>query len=249
MVDRPIQKSLCYGNQPHNRLPTTSIENLDKLTYISRSADRCNWNNQDCVFKRIEFDVDIEVIETEIQTRETLINSMNKIPTEQVNTEMARRFCLVPILAVVIGNRQPWKLDTVAGFIMPYAGSDLELLSRSSDTDLHITITHLRDLVRGVKELSRLGVQHGDIRYWNTVLQTAVQDDDSPDRLILIDAGCEAPDYDGDARALATLLYWCLENAPSLKRDRQAKAILVAAASALADEDFDTALSCLSARK
>ena len=26
MVDRPIQKSLCYGTQPENRLPTMSIK-------------------------------------------------------------------------------------------------------------------------------------------------------------------------------------------------------------------------------
>ncbi|KAF5136346.1 hypothetical protein E5D57_000106 [Metarhizium anisopliae] len=68
-VDRPIRKSLCYGHKRTDRLPTTAVDNLKNLTYISRSADRCTWNDQDCVFKRIEFDVDVEVIEDEIQTR------------------------------------------------------------------------------------------------------------------------------------------------------------------------------------
>ncbi|TWU73788.1 hypothetical protein ED733_004075 [Metarhizium rileyi] len=249
-VDRPIRKSLCYGHKRTDRLPTTAVDNLKNLTYISRSADRCTWNDQDCVFKRIEFDVDVEVIEDEIQTRETLIHAMGRIPATQINGEMVRRFCLVPILAVVIADRKPWKPGTVAGVLMPYAGKDLESLLRDSNAtdDLPLALTQLLDLVRGVRELAKSGVQHGDIKYWNTVLQPTGQGS-GPAKLMLIDAGSEAPEYDGDTRALGTLLLWCLENAPALRQDRQAKAMVVAAASALVNEDFDGALSCLSTRK
>ncbi|OAQ67620.1 alpha-L-fucosidase [Pochonia chlamydosporia 170] len=178
-VNRPIRKSLYYGHKRTDRLPTTDIDNLKNLTYISRSADRCTWNDdQDCVFKRIEFDVDIEVIKDEIQTRETLIRAIHvgQIPATQISGEMVqisgemvRRFCLVPILAVVIGDRKPWKPGTVAGILMPYAGKDLESLVRNSNADLPLTLTQLLDLVRGVRELAKSGVQHGDITYWNTV--------------------------------------------------------------------------------
>lgn len=166
----------------------------------------------------------------------------------QISGEMVRRFCLVPILVVVIADRKPWKPGTVAGILMPYAGKDLESLVRNSNADLPLTLTHLLDLVRGVRELAKSGVQHGDITYWNTVLQPAGQGS-GPTKLMLIDAGSEAPEYDGDARALGMLLLWCLENAIALRQDRQARAIVVAAASALVNENFDGALSCLSTRK
>ncbi|KID82924.1 alpha-L-fucosidase [Metarhizium guizhouense ARSEF 977] len=229
-VDRPIRKSLCYGHKRADRLPTTAVDNLKNLTYISRSADRCTWSGQDCVFKRIEFDVDVEVIDGEIQTRETLIHAMGPVPATQINNEMARRFCLVPILAVVVADRKPWKPGTVAGILMPYAGEDLESLVRNSNPGLSLTLTQLLDLVRGVRELS-------------------TEQGDGPGKLMLIDAGSEAPEYDGDAGALGTLLLWCLENTPALRQDRQAKAMMVAAASALVNGNFDAALSCLSARK
>lgn len=247
-VARPIQKSLSYGHKCTDRLPTTAVDNLKNLTYISRSADHCTWNDQHCVFKRIEFDVDIEVIESEIQTRETLIHAMGRMPATQINGEMVRRFCLVPVLAVVIADRKPWKPGTVAGILMPYAGKDLESLVRNSNADLPLTLTQLLDLVRGVRELAKSGAQHGDIKYWNTVLQPTGQSS-GPAKLMFIDAGSEAPEYDGDARALGTLLLWCLENAPALRQDRQAKAMVVAAASALVNGDFDDALSCLSTTK
>ncbi|OAQ60760.1 alpha-L-fucosidase [Pochonia chlamydosporia 170] len=43
-VERPIQKSLTYGDKETDSLPTTAVDNLKDLTYISRSADRCTWD-------------------------------------------------------------------------------------------------------------------------------------------------------------------------------------------------------------
>ena len=49
LVGRPIKASLSYGASPTDRLPTAPIHELQRLTYISRSADRCVWRGRDCV--------------------------------------------------------------------------------------------------------------------------------------------------------------------------------------------------------
>ncbi|KAL2015341.1 hypothetical protein VTK56DRAFT_5785 [Thermocarpiscus australiensis] len=170
-VSRPITLSLSYGSKPTDKLPTALFDQLENLTYISRSADRCLWRGQDCVSKRIEFDVDIESIEKEISIRERLVDAMGPLPRDiDINAEMINRFLVVPILAVVIGTSKPWKPGTVAGILMPFCGDDLEMLVREGNAALPITESQLRELVRGVRELGRCGVQHGDIKYWNTVL-------------------------------------------------------------------------------
>ena len=55
-----------------------------------------------------------------------------------------------------------------------------------------------------------------------------------------------APEYGGDAKALGTLLLWCLEQASALKEDESTKTIVETAVAALAEEDFDAALEALS---
>jgi hypothetical protein len=160
------------------------------------------------------------------------------------NVEMTKRFLVVPILAVVIGNRKPWEAGTVAGFLMPFCGRDLEMLTRDTGNTLPVTEAQLRDLVRGVQQLGKCGVEHGDIKYWNTVLQPG--EGSAEEKLVLIDLGSVAPEYPGDAKALGTLLLWCLGHARGLREDVEAKARVVAAAAALlAEEDFDTALKVL----
>ncbi|KAM5361269.1 hypothetical protein ACJZ2D_013218 [Fusarium nematophilum] len=248
LVDRPITKALSYGSEPSDALPTTTFDHLESLAYISRSADRCTWRGKDCVFKRIEFNVDIKPITQEIRIRETLINAMGPAGAVDVNAEMTRRFLVVPVLTVVIGNSKPWKPGTVAGLLMPFMGQDLEILARDVNNDLPITEAQLRNLVRGVQELGRCGVEHGDIKYWNTVLQPA-EGDGAEARLVLIDLGSVAPEYDGDAKALGTLLLWCLEHTGTLSEDEAASARIKAAAAALSQEDFDTALRSLSGRE
>ena len=234
---------------PTDRLPTTTFDQLQNLTYISRSADRCTWRGHDCAFKRIEFDCDIRVLKDEITCRETLLAVMERdglSGDQDPNIEMTRRFLVVPILAVVSGQTKPWKPGIVAGLLMPFSGHDLEILVREPDATLPITESQLHDLARGVQQLSKCGVQHGDIKYWNTVLQPAMPEE-TEEKLVLIDLGTVAPEYDGDAKALGTLLLWCLEHAPALRDDEGANARVVAAAAALVKEDFDGALGCFSA--
>lgn len=76
--------------------------------------------------------------------------------------------------------------------------------------------------------------------------QPAEEDDAVAAKLLLIDLGSVAPEYDGDAKALGALLLWCLEHAPTLKDNEAARARVDAAAAALAEEDFDAALESLS---
>ncbi|KAK4236593.1 hypothetical protein C8A03DRAFT_45427 [Achaetomium macrosporum] len=239
VVSRPITLSwgtepLFYGTQPTDKLPTTSIDELEQLTYISRSADRCLWRGQDCVFKRIEFNVGIKPITQEIRAREALIDATGPLPEgSDVNDEMVRR--------------KPWEPGSVAGLLMPYCGPDLEMLVRDEEKAAALPVTgrQLRELVRGVKELGRCGVQHGDIKYWNTVFHPGSGDEKAT--LVLIDFDSEAPEYDGDAEDLGTLLLWCVDHAKGLRDDRGAKARVVAAAAGLrAEGDFDAAIACLS---
>lgn len=157
---------------------------------------------------------------------------------------MTRRFQVVPVLAVVIGHSKPWQLGTVAGLLMPYAGQDLEMLVRDDNDNLPITEGQLRDLIRGVQQPGKCGIQHGDIKYWNTTLRLGGNDDAA--RLVLIDIGSVAPNYDGDAKALGTLLLWCLEHASTLRANKDATTRVEAAAAALDKEDFDAALEALS---
>jgi len=242
-VVREIREWLDYDLM-EGLLPTVGVGELRGLTYLSRLADRCVWEGRECVFKRIEFDCDVEVVGEEIRARETLIAAMALGMGADVEGEMLRRFRVVPILAVVIGDRSPWKPRTVAGVVMPFCGPDLEILARETDANLPITEEQLRDLVGGVRELARCGVEHGDIKYWNTVLEP--REGRCKARLVLIDVGSVAPEYDGDAGALGTLLLWCLGHSTQLRETRGAKARVIAAAAALrAGNDFDAAMKVL----
>ena len=104
-----------------------------------------------------------------------------------------------------------------------------------------MTATQLAELVRGVRRLGECGVVHGDIKYRKVVLQQSEGGEEA--KLVLIGLGTEAPEYEGDAKALGTLLLWCVENANGLRED--VKARVAAAAAALRAEDFDAALACL----
>lgn len=243
MVSRPIRKSLNYDSET-DKLPTTTVDQLVDLVYISRAADRCLWKGKECVFKRIEFDVDVRTITREIQAREKLLTALGSVTNP--NITMLQQFSVVPILAVVIGNRAPWTQGTVAGLVLPYAGRDLGQLTEDTSGNLPISELQLRNLVKGVQEMNKNGVLHRDIRFWNTILQPA--DGNSPARLVLIDVGSEGPDYPGDAKALGELLLWCLKHAPSLRHDSGVKTRIEAAAAALTEENYDRAINALTCR-
>ncbi|KAK5998620.1 hypothetical protein PT974_01001 [Cladobotryum mycophilum] len=136
LVGRPITESPSYGSEVTDKLPITSFDQLESLTYISRSADRRIWRGKNCVFKRIEFNVGIEPIRDEIRIRETLIDATQPASVADVNSEIIRRFLITPVLAAVFGNSKPWKPGTVAGVPMPFSGQDLEILVREGDAAL-----------------------------------------------------------------------------------------------------------------
>lgn len=163
------------------------------------------------------------------------------------------------------------KSHTVAGFITPYMGRSLELFGAAHPTtcmgsieahfpsmhalgspnttvDVPITVEQLLDLVRGVRELARCGITHGDICYWNIVLEEprhGLAPSAGP-MLLLIDMGDTAPDYENDAVALAGVLQWCLKHSPSLREDNYIRKKVIIASLLLNEIDFDRAIAVLS---
>ncbi|KAK9442047.1 Protein kinase-like domain protein [Metarhizium brunneum] len=238
----PRSRVLFYGHRTDIFQPTAL--DIKSPQPLGHRVYRCSWKGQECVLKYIETDTDVGAIELEIEKRKDLINKA-QIPANQVNSEMSRRFCLVPILAVVVADWQPRKPNTVVGILMPYAGEDLGILAKNSGGNLPITLQQLQDLVRGVRELRKYELFQGDIRPWNTLLQPSTTA--SKPRLMLIDIDMELPGYPGDAKALGKLLRWCLENSMALSEDKQAKIKLINAVKALLSENFDMAIDCLTA--
>ncbi|MCJ1323549.1 hypothetical protein MMC10_000210 [Thelotrema lepadinum] len=221
-VVRHIRKKLRYGTSPSDKLLTVHFGEVKEKTYLSRAADYCTWNSRKCVFKRIEFDYNIETQEREIRNREALMDHIDRdIDAQDYETEMEKRFNVVPILAVVVhGEQHPdQEISIVVGFLMPFTGDSLEVIAEMNPaSQLPITVPQLWDLVRGIRELGLCGILHGDICFWNTILQqeTSVQESNGAARLLLIDLGDVAPEYDGDAKALGSLFFWCLEHATAL---------------------------------
>ncbi|KAI0011987.1 hypothetical protein F4779DRAFT_569917 [Xylariaceae sp. FL0662B] len=290
LVRRPILERFSYGYKPSDKLPTTRFKQLREKTYLSRGADYCLWYDRKCVFKRIEFDCDVESHENEIRTREAIIRCIERDPgsaSEDPDYVMESLFNVVPILAVVLHDETSnWIVSSrpadedhlhdedtehhshqVAGFLMPYVGRSLDLLgtptadsdrlgpttstspaidSSSTTTDLPINEEQLLDLVCGIQKLSRCGIVHGDICHWNVVLaQPALQ----TARLLLIDMGDVAPDYEGDADALGNLLLWCLEHSTELKDAAATRKRIVIAAALLKGGHLDRAIGVLSPSK
>lgn len=158
----------------------------------------------------------------------------------------------------------------VAGFITPYMGRSLELLgasapstgAKSNETrlpsmpalrsvtttaDIAITIAQLLDLIKGVRELSRCEITHGDICYWNIIFEEPEpQSQVAVPRLLLIDMGDTAPDYDNDAVALASVLLWCLEHSTSLFQNTSSRNKVIIASALLNEGDFDGAIGVMS---
>lgn len=158
----------------------------------------------------------------------------------------------------------------VAGFITPYMGQSLELVgafdpstgvkpnetrlplipalrSLTTTADMVITIEQLLDLVKGARELSRCGITHGDICHWNIVLEEPEpQSQAAVPRLLLIDMGDTAPDYDNDAVALASVLLWCLEHSTRLRQDTSSRNKVIIASASLNEGNFNGATGVIS---
>lgn len=174
--------------------------------------------------------------------------------------------------SVLTESGEPGKQShTVAGFITPYMGRSLELFGAvnpnqdvtsseeqapsmpanrclTTTADMPITMHQLLDLVKGVKELSACGVTHGDICYWNIVLEESEPRfaSSAAPRLLLIDMGDTAPDYENDAVALADVLLWCLKHSSRLREDEAFRKIVIVASASLKEVDFDGAIGLLS---
>jgi hypothetical protein len=188
-------------------------------------------------------------------------------------------------------NEAVQKSYTVAGFIMPYMGRSLDLIQAAyphptndaepneashhhlasmpagpgspdnTTADVPITLEQLLDLVKGVKELSRSGVTHGDLCYWNVVLETrhgagagppgcrrpaSTSSSAARPRLLLIDMGRSPPGYENDAAGLAGVLLWCARSSSRLREYPASRNKLIIASALLREGDFDGAIEVLS---
>lgn len=174
--------------------------------------------------------------------------------------------------ASVMESQDPGKQShIVAGFITPYIGRSLELFgavkpsgsvqsneqslpsmpalgSLTTTADMPITLEQLLELVRGVRELSKCGVTHGDVCYWNIVIEESESRPavSTAPRLLLIDMGDIAPDYENDAVALADVLLWCLEHSLSLRKDEVSRKKVIIASALLKEVEFSKAINILS---
>ncbi|ROT40476.1 hypothetical protein SODALDRAFT_356465 [Sodiomyces alkalinus F11] len=255
-VAHPLTRTLHYGQEPGDRFRTVPWSDVVEKRHLSRGTDSCRWDNKNCVFKRIEFDSDAAIIQRAIRVREDLVARLEADPDPKnpnaptdIFAEMERRLHVVPILAVVVRDEAtpgPWLPGSVAGVLMPNAGISLDRLADRGP--LPVTEAQLRDLTRGVRELHNLGVMHGDICDWNVTIQTPLGGVAaySRGRLLLVDLGNVAPEYEGDAKILGRLISWVL--AHSQIRDRESQARLEEAARILREDgDLDRALGAMAA--
>lgn len=213
-----IRGNILYGQGRLDVFPTTTFDLIKRKTFLSCSSDRCVWKGLDCVFKRIEFDEDLAIIEREIRTRETLVRALKQSTDPEAT--MQSRFHILPILAVVHKNSST---DEVLGILLPYGGKSLEYLAGGYEYSMQVdpedmeedpapqpnpilpvTETQFQGLVLAVWELARVGIVHGDINDRNTLL--------SPDgQLYLVDLGEVEPDYKSDAYALGSMMLWATD--------------------------------------
>ncbi|CAH0043724.1 unnamed protein product [Clonostachys solani] len=247
VVARPIKGNFCYSRGESDILPTTTFDQIKNKVHLNCSADRCTWEGIECVFKRVEFQEDLEAMEREIRQREKLLRALDEDPKTGFTT-IQSRFHVLPILAVVLKSSDT---DEVLGLLMPYGGQSLEDLAgryqygmgyRGDDEDeegeadsearktdevalqpaslprLHITETQIQALVVALWELARAGVVHGDITDRNTLCMEDGQ-------LVFIDLGGVAPDYQGDSHAMGLMITWALERVdwgvPTMERVRK----------------------------
>lgn len=99
VVARPIKGNFCYSRGESDILPTTTFDQIKNKVHLSCSADRCTWQGYDCVFKRVEFQEDLEVMEREIRQREKLLRALDEDPKTGFATIQAVFTCCPSLLS------------------------------------------------------------------------------------------------------------------------------------------------------
>jgi hypothetical protein len=245
-----------YCSKEGTSFPVTSFDLVKDKSFLNAGVDRCRRNAKDCVVKRIDFDPNIMSIERDMKNRKILLEVPNHDRGKHENADelMEKRFSVLPILAVV-NMEEAGGGQRVKGILLPFGGQDLEMLwepalssttSPTRSADLGITIEQLRDLTRGVRELARAGVMHGDIVDRNILKKptgAATADGTQQYSLVLIDLGSVAPEYKNDAFALGQVFLWCKERC--LWDSKEQRKVEDAARVLMEDEDFDRAVDIL----
>jgi hypothetical protein len=99
VVARLIKGNFCYSRGESDILPTTTFDQIKNKVHLSCSADRCTWQGYDCVFKRVEFQEDLEVMEREIRQREKLLRALDEDPKTGFATIQAVFTCCPSLLS------------------------------------------------------------------------------------------------------------------------------------------------------
>ena len=235
-VARRIQGNFRYGHHESDILPTTTFDKIKRKTYLSCSSDRCEWEGLDCVFKRIEFVEDLEVIEREVRMREQLLGALKDAPG--TSTMMQDHFSILPILAVVYKHAET---NEVLGLLFPYGGISLETLaggykfgmgySEEEEDEEEESGEIEKKESRPEKQIPspvstppllpimETHFQSLVVAIWELdrvgVLHGDINDRNTlltPDnRLVFVDLGEIAPEYKGDAYALGSMMNWVLD--------------------------------------
>ncbi|KAK3377608.1 hypothetical protein B0H63DRAFT_561744 [Podospora didyma] len=213
-----------YGKAPSDILPTTSFDQLRQKKHLGNGTDRCVWKGKTCVSKRIEFDEDIEIIEREVRTRESLIRAAAATsspspsppkppvapPSSAATKATGRRHTKSPspppppstqilerrfhVIPLLAVVHKHAQTDEALGVLMPHAGTDLETLAGGCKYGM--------GLLEGEKPPRRP---------WPVIPVTQEQLADLVLGFVLFDLGTVAPDYKGDAYALGEVMLWVLD--------------------------------------
>ncbi|KAK3303787.1 uncharacterized protein B0T15DRAFT_541258 [Chaetomium strumarium] len=179
---------------------------------------------------QIQFKEDNDDIRNEIRIRETLIGRL--LEARDIDTEMMRRFHVVPIQAVVLADGAAsgrWAPGSVAGGLMPYCGPPLErfAIDEEKATELPVTGRQLQELVQAVRDLDGCGVKLGwrEAAYGGIVFQSGTGGGEG--RLLFADFGSlsEIGIVWGkkETKSMGRLLRWCAQRAHPLRNDSGAR--------------------------
>ncbi|TAQ86215.1 hypothetical protein B7494_g5465 [Chlorociboria aeruginascens] len=226
-------------------IPMTTFDQVLQKDFMRGRVDSCIWQGRDCVYKRIIWKSDCESMRREIEVHTLLLQAVGH-ETESFETRtnlVEERFNMVPILAIVVtespkvvlGILMPLAGENLAALAGLEKLQGLKALPDPEESALYknhpkrvpgkvwastkpspFTGGQLCDLMRGLHELFRLRITHGDVRSQNVLLKhhTPKPGDEYQGRLrmVLIGLGDERKDYKGDPWGLADLYIWCTEN-------------------------------------
>ncbi|KAI9896882.1 hypothetical protein N3K66_007904 [Trichothecium roseum] len=177
-VAHSIKGNVHYGQGPDDVFPTTTYDELLRKTYMTCGSDRCVWQGVECVFKRIEMVEDLNAIRREIEYRQALVAAMSSSSSSELHSTSDDRYTTTTTME---------EKFNVLGILLPYGGEIVENLAGGYEygmcralkgekpppkpwPSIPVSEEQILVLVRGVREIARAGVVHGDVADQNTLV-------------------------------------------------------------------------------